>query len=222
MKTDNSQKRKPKTDIKFNLTLDADQKEAKKIILERPINIVLGKPGTGKTLLSVQIALDLLFNRKINKIVITRPTISTEDNGFLPGTIEEKMDPWIVPLRDNMFKLCGEDKIKTLEVKRDIEIVPLSYFRGRTFERAVCVVDEFENLTEEQFEMCLGRLGKESIMIFCGDFGQCDLKKTKNPFQIMNAILTSNQVNKIELRVNHRHPVLEELFNILDQYKNGN
>ena len=86
---ENTEKRVPKGDIKFSITLSDEQKHAKAEILEHPFNFVLGKAGSGKTLLAVQIALDLYFKRNINKIVITRPTVSNEDNGFLPGSLEE-------------------------------------------------------------------------------------------------------------------------------------
>lgn len=94
----NKEKPSPKTDIKFSITLSEEQKLAKARIIETPFNFILGKAGSGKTLLAVQIALDLFFKRKINKIIITRPTVSTEDNGFLPGTEREKMEPWLVPM----------------------------------------------------------------------------------------------------------------------------
>lgn len=218
----NKEKRKPKTEINYKIHLDSDQKDIKKEILNHPINIILGKPGTGKTLLAVQIALDLFFTRQANKIVITRPTVSTEDNGFLPGTIEEKMDPWLVPVRENMYKVYDETKIKSMEMKKDIEIISLSYFRGRTFENSICIVDEFQNLTEEQFEMALGRLGKDSKIIFCGDFKQCDLKKNKNPYKMMDAISKSTNVFVGTLKNNHRHEVLDEIFEIIEKFKDGN
>lgn len=220
--SENKLKRKPKSEVKFNLNLDDDQKKLKKDILENAIAVVLGKTGTGKTLLAVQIALDLFFNREINKIIITRPTVSTENNGFLPGSMEEKMDPWLTPIRDNMYKLQGEDKIKSMELKKDIELVPLSYFRGRTFEKAVCIVDEFQNLTEKQFEMCLGRLGIGSKIIFCGDFTQCDLVKEKNPYELVNVLVKSNAITHGIITVNHRHPILDQIFKIIEDYRNGN
>lgn len=218
----NKLKRKPKNEIKFNLVLDDDQKKNKRGIIEHPISIILGKTGTGKTLLATQIALDLFFNREINKIIITRPTVSTENNGYLPGSMEEKMDPWLVPIRDNMYKLQTEEKIKSMELKKDIELVPLSYFRGRTFDKAVIIVDEFQNLTESQFEMSVGRLGKGSKILFCGDYKQCDLHKEKGSYDLVQQISKSNSVFKMELTINHRHEVLDEIFKLIEDYKNGN
>ena len=220
---ENSKKRKPKNPIKFNIILNEEQKRAKELILQTPINFVLGRAGSGKTALTVQIALDSLFNREVNKIVITRPTVSSEDNGFLPGTIQDKMDPWLVPIRDNMYKMYTHEKIKQLESDHQIELVSLAHFRGRTFEKSICVIDEFQNLTETQLEMCLGRLGKDSRMIFCGDLDQIDLN---NRFQKVNKLIEiikdSKFVNCIILKENHRHEALVDIFNKIENYKNGN
>ena len=97
MPKQNIQKSPPKGAIRFSLSLSDEQKSAKTEILKHPYNFIVGKAGSGKTLLAVQVALDLFFKKQINKIIITRPTISTEDNGFLPGSEREKMEPWLVP-----------------------------------------------------------------------------------------------------------------------------
>ena len=146
---DNITKAPPKGKVKFNITLSDEQKEAKSNILSHPYNFVLGKAGSGKTLLAVQVALDMYFTRKVTKIVITRPSVATEDNGFLPGSLEEKMEPWLVPIRSNMRKVYNRPPIlEKMEKDDTIELVSLAHFRGRTFENAVVVVDEFQNLTK--------------------------------------------------------------------------
>ncbi len=86
-------------------TISDEQKQAKQSILQHPFNFIMGKAGSGKTLLACQIALDSFFKRDYNKIVVTRPTVSNEDNGFLPGSLEEKLEPWLVPIRSNMRKV---------------------------------------------------------------------------------------------------------------------
>jgi phosphate starvation-inducible PhoH-like protein len=177
MATPNSSKIPPKNDVKFSLTLSEEQKAAKEVIIATPWNFIIGKAGSGKTLLAVQIALDLFFKRKVDKIIITRPTVSTEDNGFLPGTEKEKMDPWLVPIRANMKDVYNKpDILEKMEREENIELVSLTHFRGRTFNNAVCIIDEFQNLTKQQLQMVLGRLGKNSIMILCGDKQQIDLR----------------------------------------------
>ena len=101
----NKEKTPPKGSVRFSLSLSPEQKRAKTEILKHPYNFIVGKAGSGKTLLAVQTALDQFFKRQYNKIIITRPTISTEDNGFLPGSEKEKMEPWLVPIRSNMRKV---------------------------------------------------------------------------------------------------------------------
>ena len=219
MATPNSTKMPPKTDIKFSLTLSEEQKAAKSIIMETPFNFILGKAGSGKTLLAVQIALDMYFKRRIDKIVITRPTVSNEDNGFLPGSLAEKMDPWLVPIRSNMRKVYNKpDILDKMEKEESVELVSLTHFRGRTFDNSVCIVDEFQNLTKQQLQMVLSRLGKNSIMILCGDRYQVDLKfQNDSAVHEVPKIKPSKWVNEIILTDNHRHESLDEILNLLNE-----
>ena len=174
---ENIEKTPPKGKIKFDLNLSEEQKDAKSNILYHPYNFIMGKAGSGKTLLAVQVALDMYFTRQVNKIVITRPTVSNEDNGYLPGSLSEKMEPWLVPIRSNMRKVYNKPHIlEKMEKEENIELVSLSHFRGRTFDNACVIVDEFQNLTKPQLGMVLGRLGKLSTMILTGDPQQIDLK----------------------------------------------
>jgi phosphate starvation-inducible PhoH-like protein len=216
----NVEKTPPKGDIKFSITLSEEQKLAKEQIILTPYNFVLGSAGSGKTLLAVQIALDFYFKRKTNKIVITRPTVSTEDNGFLPGTEKEKMEPWLVPIKSNMRKVYDKpDILAKMEENENIELVSLSHFRGRTFDDCVCIVDEFQNLTKAQLQMCIGRLGKGSIMIFTGDPNQIDLKyKDQSAIHDVSKIEKSKWVNKIVLLENHRHEALNDVLKLLNEY----
>ena len=110
-KKQNIQKTPPKGNIRFSITLSEEQKAAKQAMLHHPYNFIVGKAGSGKTLLACQVALDMFFKRMINKIIITRPTVSTEDNGFLPGSEKEKMEPWLVPSRSNMRKVYNKPAI---------------------------------------------------------------------------------------------------------------
>ena len=215
----NKEKTPPKTEIKFSLTLSEEQKAAKTMIMEAPFNFIVGKAGSGKTLLAVQIALDMYFKRRIDKIVITRPTVSNEDNGFLPGSLSEKMDPWLVPIRSNMRKVYNKpDILDKMESEENIELVSLTHFRGRTFDNSVCIVDEFQNLTKQQLSMVLSRLGKNSIMILCGDRYQIDLKfNNDSAVHEVPKIKPSKWVNEIILTDNHRHESLDEILNLLNE-----
>ena len=169
-------------------------------------------------MLACQVALDMFFKRQIDKIIITRPTVSTEDNGFLPGSEKEKMEPWIVPIKSNMRKIYNKPLIlEKMEKDESIELVSLAHFRGRTFENAVVIVDEFQNLTRSQFRMALGRLGKNSTMIFCGDNQQIDLKdKNYSAIVDLPKINNSQYVYKRVLLDNHRHIAIDEVFELLN------
>jgi len=216
----NKVKPKPKGSIRFSITLSDEQKSAKSEILKHPFNFIVGRAGSGKTLLAVQIALDMFFKREYNKIIITRPTISTEDNGFLPGSEKEKMEPWLVPIKSNMRKVYNKpEKLEKMEQDEEIELVSLAHFRGRTFDNSIVIVDEFQNLTKSQLRMALGRLGKDSMMIFCGDMQQIDLKdQNYSAIHDLPKIKDSKYVYKVVLNDNHRHESIEELLKLLTGY----
>ena len=220
MAKQNTTKKPPKGSVRFSLSLSPEQKSAKQAILHHPYNFVVGKAGSGKTLLACQIALDMFFKRMINKIIITRPTVSTEDNGFLPGSEKEKMEPWLVPIRSNMRKIYNKPLIlDKMEKEESIELVSLAHFRGRTFENSLVIVDEFQNLTRSQFRMALGRLGKNSTMIFCGDNQQIDLKdKNYSAYHDMAKLVNSNYVYKCVLNDSHRHDAIDDLLELLNGY----
>jgi phosphate starvation-inducible protein PhoH and related proteins len=217
---DNIEKNPPKGKIKFNITLSEEQKEAKTNILYHPYNFLLGKAGSGKTLLAVQVSLDMYFTRQVNKIVITRPTVSNEDNGYLPGSLSEKMEPWLVPIRSNMRKVYNKPAIlEKMEKEENIELVSLAHFRGRTFDNAVVIVDEFQNLTKAQLGMVLGRLGKGSTMILTGDPQQIDLKfSNDSAVHEVPKLKGSDHVFSIQLKDNHRHEALNEVLKLLYEY----
>jgi len=217
---DNKSKKPPKGNVKFNITLSEEQKRAKDNILNHAFSFLVGKAGSGKTLLAVQVALDLFFKRQYNKIIITRPTVATEDNGFLPGDEKEKLEPWLVPIMSNMRKVYNKpDKIQKMVDDGDIELVSLAHFRGRTFDNAVVIVDEFQNLTKPQLRMALGRLGKDSIMIFCGDNQQIDLGSALNSaIDDVHKIKDSDHVYKVILEDNHRHKAIDDVLKLLTGY----
>ena len=218
---DNTEKRVPKGAVRYNITLSEEQKLAKAEIRNHPFNFVLGKAGSGKTLLAVQIALDCFFKREVNKIVITRPTISNEDNGFLPGSLDEKMEPWLVPIRSNMRKVYNKPMIlEKMEKNEDIELVSLSHFRGRTFDTSIVIVDEFQNLTKQQLAMVLGRLGKNSRMMLCGDPQQIDLKfANDSAVHEVHKLKDSEFVYSVNLKDNHRHESLDEVLRLLFSFE---
>lgn len=213
----NKDKTPPKGNIRFSISLSPEQKKAKEQVICHAYSFILGQAGSGKTLLAVQIALDMFFKRQYEKIVITRPTISTEDNGFLPGNEKEKLEPWLVPIMSNMRKVYNkQDKINKMVSEGDVELVSLTHFRGRTFDNSIVIVDEFQNLTKAQFRMAVGRIGKDSIMIFCGDTQQVDLRDPNySAIHEVSKIKDSEHVFKVVLNDNHRHKAIDDVLKLL-------
>ena len=216
-----TQKRKPKTPIKFNLQLNDEQKEAKALILENPITVLKGMAGSGKTLVAVQAALDMLFNKEVEKIIITRPTVAKEDIGFLPGDLKEKMDPWLAPIYHNLYALYSKDKIDKELEKETIEIVPFAFMRGRTFLNSFVIVDEAQNVTHDQMETVIGRLGKNSKMVICGDLAQIDLKNKKETgFSFLSRIEEHvNGFRVMALKQNHRHDIVAPILKVYQDFR---
>jgi len=210
------QKRRPKNPIKFKIQLNEEQKEAKAKILNNTVTLLAGSAGSGKTLLACQIALEKLFTKECDKIIITRPTVSKEEIGFLPGDLREKMDPWVQPIYQNMYALYDKVKIEKLISDGAIEIVPVSFMRGRTFLDSIVIVDEAQNVTHEQMQMIVTRLGLRSKMIICGDDHQVDLKQKKDSgFRFLySAARRIKNMCAISLKTNHRDPIVEDLINL--------
>lgn len=214
-------KRKPKGPITFNITLNEEQKKAKALILDNPITVLRGMAGSGKTLVACQVALNLLFTKEIEKIIITRPTVSKEDIGFLPGDIKEKMDPWLAPIYHNLYALYNKEKIdKEIELG-NIEIVPFAFVRGRTFVNSFVIVDEAQNVTHTQMEAILGRLGRDSKMVVCGDMAQIDLKDKKTTgFSFLSRVEEHVPGFKVfTLLQNHRHQIVAPILEVYRTFR---
>lgn len=215
------QKRRPKNPIKFNVQLNDEQKAAKALILENPITLLKGMAGSGKTLVATQCALDMLFTGQVAKVIITRPTVSKEEIGFLPGDIREKMDPWLAPIYHNLYMLYNKEKVDKELEKESIEIVPFAFMRGRTFVDSFVIVDEAQNVTHSQMETVIGRLGKGSKMVICGDMAQIDLKdKRETGFSFLYRI--EEQVEGFKtasLEYNHRHDIVAPILNVYKTFR---
>lgn len=219
-----SNRKKPKNPIKFQVQLNEEQKQAKQVILNSTITILTGQAGSGKTLVACQAALDALFNKEFEKIIVARPVVTAkEEIGFLPGGMKEKLDPYIAPIYDNMYRLYDRVKIDKLLVEGQIEIIPFAFMRGRNFSNAFIILDEAQNVTDSQMEMAISRLCEGSKMVIVGDVGQIDLKEKKDSALIfLNKAVPGavNGVNSLHLRHNHRHPIVEEVLNIYKQLRN--
>ena len=215
------EKRRPKNPIKFKIKLNEEQKEAKKLILENPITVLKGMAGSGKTLVATQVALDLLFTKRIDKIIITRPTVAKEEIGFLPGDLQAKMDPWLAPIYHNLFMLYNEEKVKKEMEAGNIEIVPFAFMRGRTFLNSFVIVDEAQNVTHSQMETVIGSLGKNAKMCICGDMAQIDLRdKRETGFSFLSRL--EEQVEGFvthSLAKNHRHDIVAPLLKVYKTFR---
>jgi phosphate starvation-inducible PhoH-like protein len=145
---------------------------------EYKLIIVHGPAGTGKTLFACVNAIEYLKNNIVNKIVLTRPVVSVEEEiGYLPGNINQKMDPWTRPLFDIFLEYYKKQDIDRMIENQIIEIIPLGYMRGRTFKNSYIIADEMQNSTPNQFKMITTRLGDNSRMVVTGDLKQSDLKE---------------------------------------------
>ena len=210
-------KRTPKNPIRFLIPLNEEQKEAKSVVLENKITVLKGQAGSGKSLVAAQIALDLLFRREVEKIILTRPAVTSgEDIGFLPGSKDDKLAPYTAAIYDNMYRLYDKEKIDKCVSDVKIEVIPLAFMRGRNLSNCCVVVDEGQNITHRQMELLLGRLCNGSKMIICGDTAQIDLKDKK--LSGFNFICTNFKevpgFAVVTLKTNHRDPIVEQILEI--------
>ncbi len=154
----------------------AGQKRLVDAVRTHEITFGLGPAGTGKTYLAVALAVAALERREVGRIVLARPVVEAgESLGFLPGTLEEKVDPYVRPLYDALYDMMDRDRVKSLLDLGTIEIAPLAFMRGRTFSQAFVILDEAQNATPEQVKMFLTRLGFGSRFVVTGDLTQSDL-----------------------------------------------
>lgn len=141
-----------------------------------PIVLCTGPAGTGKTMIACKEAIEKLKNNKIDKIIITRPTVTVEENlGFLPGTLEDKLYPFMIPIYDYFTKSYTKEQLLKLMKIGTIEIAPLAFMRGRTFTNSFVIADEMQNSTPSQFKTLLTRIGSNSKLVITGDIDQNDL-----------------------------------------------
>ena len=147
-------------------------------IRHNSITFGIGPAGTGKTYLAVVMAVAALRNKEVRRIILTRPAVEAGERlGFLPGDLQDKVDPYLRPLYDALQDILGQDSYQKLMAKGIIEIAPLAYMRGRTLEDAFVILDEAQNTTDKQMKMFLTRLGFGSRMVVTGDLGQVDLPR---------------------------------------------
>ena len=184
------------------------------------IVFAIGPAGTGKTMLGVQMAIKQLREGVISKIVITRPAVSVdEEHGFLPGTLNQKMEPWTRPIMDVFEEYYHPREIANMLDDGTIEISPLAYMRGRTFKNAYIVADEMQNATPSQMKMLLTRIGEGSRMVVTGDLNQADRPKENGLLDFVNLYKEADSQRYLGMAyfdASHieRHPVVKEVLAI--------
>ena len=170
----------------------ANQRKMVKFMAVNDLLFAIGPAGTGKTYTAVALAVKALKSKAVKRIILTRPAVEAGENlGFLPGDLKDKLDPYMMPLYDALRDMISPEKLADFLDNGTIEIAPLAFMRGRTFDKAFCIMDEAQNATETQFKMFLTRMGKNSKFIITGDATQVDLPK-KN----MSGLLKSANVLK--------------------------
>jgi phosphate starvation-inducible PhoH-like protein len=166
----------------------------------KSIVLAIGPAGTGKTMLAVQLGIKMFQEGKVDKIVVTRPAVSVdEDLGFLPGTLNEKMAPWTRPIFDVFSDYYQQKEIAHMPEEGTIEISPLAYMRGRTFKNAYIVADEMQNATVNQMKMLLTRLGEGSKMVVTGDLAQADRVSDNGLIDFCNLLSGKQGLHHIDL-----------------------
>jgi phosphate starvation-inducible PhoH-like protein len=191
------------------------------------IVFTIGPAGTGKTYLSVAIALAALKSKKVNRIILSRPAVEAgESLGFLPGDLSEKVNPYLKPLFDALEDMVPYDKLKMYFERNIIEIVPLAYMRGRTLNNAFLILDEAQNSTALQMKMFLTRMGVNSRAIITGDVTQIDLpsKQGSGLVQIQKILQNIDGVSFVYLGKKDvvRHRLVKDIINAYEEYSNEN
>lgn len=156
----------------------ANQRKYIEAIQDKDLTFGIGPAGTGKSFLAVAMAVQALFNKQVDRIILTRPAVEAgEKLGFLPGDLQDKVDPYLRPLYDALFDLVDTERVTKMLEKRIIEIAPLAFMRGRTLNSAFIILDEAQNTTGEQMKMFLTRIGFGSKVVVTGDITQIDLPR---------------------------------------------
>ena len=207
--------RERKSEIKYNVTLNEEQKLAKQLIIDNQIVIVTGRAGSGKSLVCAQAALDFLMKKQCNHIYITRATIEVGGSlGFLPGDLEDKFNPYLEAFQENLEKCYDKLKIQELVKNKRVLAYPIQFIRGKTVDD-VLVVEEAQNLTKAEMLAILTRLGKTGKIIINGDNEQKDIKDSYTGLSY--AIELSKKIEGIEwikLKANHRSDLVGKILDL--------
>jgi phosphate starvation-inducible PhoH-like protein len=204
-------------------TRTPNQKRFVEAVKKHDVVFAVGPAGTGKTYIAVALAVRALKNKEIKRIIITRPAVEAGENlGFLPGDLQEKIDPYLRPVYDALDDMIPSEKLKYYRENKVIEIAPLAYMRGRTLSNAFILLDEAQNTTPMQIKMFLTRMGLNSKLIINGDRTQVDLKPNQKSGldDAMQILSNVKGIGFIELSEKDvvRHPVVREIIKAYDKF----
>jgi phosphate starvation-inducible PhoH-like protein len=207
--------RERKGEIKYNVTLNEEQKLAKQLIIDNQIVIVTGRAGSGKSLVCAQAALDFLMKKQCDHIYVTRATIEVGGSlGFLPGDLEDKFNPYLEAFQENLEKCYDKAKVQEFVKNKKVIAYPVQFIRGKTIDD-VLVVEEAQNLTKGEMLAILTRLGKTGKIIINGDNEQKDIKESYTGLSY--AIELSKKIEGIEwikLKANHRSDLVGKILDL--------
>ena len=217
MATPNKEKRILKREPKLNVELNDEQKEFAALFYEKDVNFVMGDFGSGKSLVAVYLALTTFRKKMFNKIWITRPMLKN-NLAALPGTLEEKMAPYIYPIVQNLQVCQGKELTEKMMKEGDIEIMPIEVAKGISFMESVVIVDEWQDIDYQDFRTILTRLGKDSKIIFAGSKQQIDKSIGKSSaLHRVEKLKDSGLVGWQELTSNHRNPILTDIIKYIEE-----
>ena len=210
------QKKVLKNDIKYQVTLNDEQKEAKRLIIENQIVVITGRAGCGKSLVSAQTALDFLFKKQFDKILVTRAAVEVGHSlGFLPGSLNEKFNPYLEAFQENLVKCYDKVKIDDLIKDNKVEALPVQFIRGKTIDD-VLVVEEAQNLTKAEMLAILTRLGKNGRIIINGDNEQTDITTKNGEMNGLSYIIELSkkipEIKWVKLKHNHRSDLVGKIL----------
>jgi phosphate starvation-inducible PhoH-like protein len=205
--------RERKQDIKYKITLNEEQKEVKRLILENQVVIITGRAGCGKSLVSAQCALDFLFKKQVDQILVTRAAVEVGHSlGFLPGSLNEKFDPYLEAFQENLIKCYDKVKVEELISSKKVNALPVQFIRGKTIDD-VLVVEEAQNLTKAEILAILTRLGKTGKIIINGDLEQTDIKSGDNGLSYVIGLSKKiDEIKYLKLKHNHRSDLVGKIL----------
>jgi phosphate starvation-inducible PhoH-like protein len=205
--------RERKQEIKYNVNLNEEQKETRKLIIDNQIVIVTGRAGSGKSLVCALAALDFLNKKQCDHIFITRATIEVGNSlGYLPGSLDDKFNPYLEAFQENLVKCTDKIKIQTMVKEEKIVAYPVQFIRGKTIDD-VLVVEEAQNLTKAEMLAILTRLGKTGKIIVNGDNAQRDTKESYTGLDLAIELSKSiPEIKWIKLKDNHRSDLVGKIL----------